>query len=86
MVLGDKMETQDTTEWITVQVPRTNLYKWRTHTLSFGNHVHYEEIYKWCQTYFANCDWTSGVNDQGIKHFAFKDPKCATLFRLRWSS
>ena len=85
MVVGGKMENQDTTEWTTIKVPRTNLYKWRSHVLSFGNQVHYDEIFKWCEDHFANYEWYSGVDEQGVKHFSFKDPKCATLFRLRWN-
>ena len=75
----------DIINWELIEVPRANLYKWHVSNDHFGNEVQYEEIYNWCRQMFHEDDWVSMIKYDGVKQFYFKDPKCATLFRLRWN-
>lgn len=77
--------------WTVVEVPRQNLYDYNQHTQEeFGNRKHYQEICEWCAKNFSAGTWVatihafSGTDKPGTKRFAFKHPKHATLFTIKW--
>lgn len=77
--------------WTVVEVPRQNLYDYNQHTQEdFGNRKHYQEICKWCAKNFGDGSWVatihafSGTDKPGLKRFAFKSPKHAMLFTIKW--
>ena len=70
-------------EWITVIVPRTNLYMLFENINAYGNELHYEELCMLCQGLIPNDEWYSFVDQHtGEKYFQFAQEKYATLFRL----
>ena len=76
--------------WAVVEIPRSNLHDWDDHTAIFGNDHHYHKLQLWCKERCPEGSWVShkyGSNhpNSGIKRFAFKEPKFATMFRLQWS-
>lgn len=52
------------------------------------NRVHYKEITEWCDQLIGKGNYASTLQNGSIKHnvkrFIFKNPKHATLFRMRW--
>jgi len=84
--------------WEIVQVPRVKDdwhpqrdMRYRYCGNSDRNVQHYAEIVKWCEermdyTQFASTlHATSGTGFAGMKRFAFKNKKHATMFRLKWA-
>lgn len=72
--------------WEVVKVDRANLYKWSEGLTDFGDDLHYKEMHSWCAEHIPQDVWASTITvNDGIKKFAFKNPKYATLFRLQWS-
>lgn len=72
--------------WEVVEVDRANLYDWSEDAVDFGNARHYKEMHNWCAKHVPQGVWASTITvNDGIKKFAFKNPKYATLFRLHWS-
>lgn len=82
--------------WTVVEVNRKNLYGWNpsstTQSLDekIGNQRHYLEMCRWCGDTFQEGTWAATMhafngNDRpGLKRFAFKNPKHATLFTIKW--
>lgn len=80
--------------WEVVEVPRANLYGWDPSNMNteekIGNQNHYREMCKWCSERFQQGTWVatihafSGTDRPGVKRFAFKTAKHATLFRMQW--
>jgi len=70
--------------WITVSIPRANLYKFfDTDSIEFGNEIHYMEMHNTCQKLFPETEWNSSIDPiTGTKHFNFAHEKYAMLFRL----
>lgn len=77
--------------WTVVEVPRANLYD-VDKSEKFGNEKHYQDISNWCAKTLPQGTWVgtkhafSGTDKPGTKRFAFKHPKYATLFTLKWLS
>lgn len=72
--------------WEVVEVNRANLYQWDGDGDDFGNDRHYKEMHSWCNNLLPQDAWTGTIiHNSGIKKFAFKNPKYATMFRLKWS-
>ena len=72
--------------WEVVKIDRANLYKWSESSTDFGDDLHYKDMYRWCATHVPQDVWASTIIvNNGVKKFAFKNPKYATLFRLQWS-
>ena len=77
--------------WTVVKVPRKNLHGLGTATTEkIGNQKHYREICDWCGKNFGDGTWVAtihafnGEDKPGTKRFAFKHPKHATLFTIKW--
>jgi hypothetical protein len=71
--------------WEVVEVSRANLYKWSEDDVDFGDTRHYKEIRTWCNDRFPKDSWEGTITHyNGVKKFAFKNPKYATMFRLQW--
>ena len=79
--------------WEVVEVPRTNLYNWNIDNTEakIGNRKHYQDICNWCAKNFKDGNWVSTIHNSdaagknvGIKRFAFRNAKHATLFRMQW--
>lgn len=77
--------------WTVVEVPRQNLYEYDQYSQEdFGNRKHYQDICRWCAENFKDGSWVatihafSGTDRPGVKRFAFKHPKHATLFTIKW--
>lgn len=78
--------------WTVVEVPRQNLYDWDSqHTEAvFGNQKHYRDICAWCAKSFGDGAWVATMHppntlrETGVKRFAFKHPKHAMLFTIKW--
>ncbi len=73
--------------WTLVEVGRANLYKLHEDDKEFGNGRHYIEMRSWCNNTFPKGSWEATLEKPytGKKKFVFKDPKYATLFRMKWS-
>lgn len=74
--------------WDVVVVGRTNLYKLYEDDGEFGNHRHYKEMRTWCNDTFPKGSWQATLDNgtSGLKKFAFKEGKFATMFRLKWAT
>lgn len=71
--------------WEVVEVSRANLYQWDGDGQGFGNDRHYQEMQEWCMNRLPKESWQSTLlKSNGIKKFAFKAPRYATMFRLQW--
>ena len=73
--------------WDVVEVNRANLYKYKEDG-EFGNKRHYVDMRTWCNDTFPKDSWeaTLDIGNRGIKKFAFKEGKFATMFRLKWAT
>lgn len=74
--------------WEVVEITRANLYKLFQEE-DWGDERHYKEIRAWCDNTFPKDVWEGtfqpfNINSRGTKRFAFKHPKHATLFKLKW--
>lgn len=74
--------------WDVVEVKRANLYKLQEDDGEFGNRRHYDEMRLWCSKTFPKDSWQATIDASyaGVKKFAFKEGKFATMFRLKWAT
>ena len=71
--------------WTVVEVARANLYEWDGNGEGFGNERHYKEMRTWCNDRLPKDAWKATIYPtNGVKKFAFQQPKHATMFRLKW--
>jgi len=71
--------------WEVVEVDRANLYRWEDTGNSFGNDHHYNDMRTWCNQRLPKNVWEGTLGgSSGVKKFAFKNPKHATMFRMQW--
>ncbi len=71
--------------WTKVEVPRTNLFEYNIDGEYFGNYRHFKIIVDWCLNTYENDTWRARIWPQsGVKKFAFKNQKDATMFILKW--
>lgn len=76
--------------WKVVEVPRKNLYDYENDPVNFGNTKHYLEIRKWCDNMFPKDTWEGTLHSDntmshpGVKRFAFREHKYASMFILKW--
>ena len=74
--------------WDVVKIDRANLYKLYEDDGDFGNKRHYIDMRSWCNERFPKGSWeaTLDLSGRGLKKFAFKEGKFATMFRLTWAT
>lgn len=71
--------------WEVVEVDRANLWQWDSDDKGFGNERHYKDMRSWCNQRLPKDSWEGTLGGaNGVKKFAFRHPKHATMFRLQW--
>jgi hypothetical protein len=71
--------------WHSVKVERANLWNVQGTESDFGDQAHFDAMNAWCEKSFPKDAWVSRFfNPMGGKEFAFKEPKYASWFRLKW--
>lgn len=72
--------------WTIVAIPKVDNIDYRIDS----NAKHFQEMNEWCNKYIPYSAWKSTIHAPsgnlapGLKRFAFKEPKYATLFALKW--